>query len=296
MTEPLTAVISNVQRFSTEDGPGIRTTVFFKGCPLHCPWCHNPEGLTKQPQLTWRESRCIGCLECRKVCPIGAPLPGTSSDCTVCGKCADACPAVAREIIGRVVTLEKLADEVERDKAFYGDEGGVTVSGGEAGVYPEFLIEFFALCKNRGLHVAFDTSGAISGEKFAELLGYTDLVLFDLKVMDHEKHKKIMGTPLSRILANLRKINESGIPFWVRVPIVEGYTDDDENLSAMINMLKDMGGLKRIDLLPFHQLGRNKWKEMGLDYSLEDLSAPSDERIEQIRKMFLDGGLPVSAG
>lgn len=290
----LTAIISNVQRFSTEDGPGIRTTVFFKGCPLRCPWCHNPEGLSRRPQLVWRKVRCIGCGECRKVCPHGGLLPGQSDKCEVCGRCAEACPTLAREIIGRTVTPEELLAEVTRDKVFFGDDGGVTASGGEAALHAEFLICFFDLCRAQNIHIALDTSGAVPGDTFEELLRHVDLVLYDLKLLNEEGHREIIGAPLSTIIDNLKRVSASGIPFWVRFPIVSGYTDDDDNIRALGALLREMKGIQRIDLLPFHQLGRSKYIELGMKYSLSDLKPPSEERIEEIRQSLARCGLPVA--
>ena len=289
------AIISNVQRFSTEDGPGIRTTVFFKGCPLRCPWCHNPEGLSRRPQLAWREARCIGCGECRKVCPHGAPLPGQSDKCEVCGRCAEACPTIAREIIGRVVTSEKLADEVARDRVFFGEDGGVTASGGEAALHAEFLLRFFDLCRAQHIHIALDTSGAVPGDTFEELLRHVDLVLYDLKLLDEERHREIIGAPLAVILDNLKLLCASGVPFWVRFPVVSGYTDDDDNVRALGLLLQGNKGLKRVDLLPFHQLGRSKYTALGMAYSLSGIAPPPEERLREIREILLKCGLPVSA-
>jgi len=293
-SHPLNAIISNVQRFSTEDGPGIRTTVFFKGCPLRCLWCHNPEGLSRRPQLVWRESRCIGCGECKKACPRGGLLPGRSDKCEVCGLCADACPTLAREIIGRTVTPEELANEVARDKVFFGEDGGVTASGGEAALQAEFLGRFFDLCRAKNIHTALDTSGAVPGDTFDEMLHHVDLVLYDLKLLDEDRHREIIGAPLSTIIANLKRISASGIPFWVRFPIVTGYTDDDDNVRAIAELLHDMKGLQRIDLLPFHQLGHSKYIALGMPYTLAEMKAPSNERIEEIRETLKRGGLPVA--
>jgi pyruvate formate lyase activating enzyme len=292
--ENLTAVISNVQRFSTEDGPGIRTTVFFKGCPLKCPWCHNPEGLSAKFQLAFHPTRCISCGECKTICEIGAPLPGADPRCKVCGVCVSACPTGAREIIGRKVTVEALVDEVSRDIPFYGSDGGVTASGGEAAMQAEFVTEFFKQCRAKGIHTALDTSGAVSASKLKSILEHTDLVLFDLKIMDPTRHQETVGFPLPQIQENLRTVSHSGKPFWIRFPIVHGSTDDKENILAICNLLKNLPGLERVDLLPFHQLGRHKYIEMGMAYTLSELKPSEPEKIESIRRMFTDAGIPVS--
>ncbi len=289
----LTALISNIQRFSTEDGPGIRTTVFFKGCTLRCPWCHNPEGLLPRPQLAFHPHRCIECGECAKVCAIGAPPPGTDTRCKACGDCASACPTGAREIIGRKVSVNELIEEVSRDRAFYGDDGGVTASGGEAAMQADFVKKFFSECKARGIRTALDTSGAIAAAKFEQVIEHADLVLYDIKIMDEQRHLEVIGYPLAPLLYNLKIASRSGKPLWIRFPIVTGYTDDDANVRTIIDFLKKLDGLERVDLLPFHQLGRHKYADMGMPYPLAELNPPKAETVDTIRRAFTDADLPL---
>ena len=289
----LKATISNIQRFSTEDGPGIRTTIFFKGCPLRCPWCHNPEGLSPSRQLAFHPSRCIDCGECADACDIGAPLPGTDPNCKACGKCADACPTGAREIIGREVAVDKLFDEIKRDIAFYGDEGGITASGGEASLYDEFTAALFEKCRRENIHTALDTCGATASQKLDRILEHSDMVLFDLKIMNAEKHRELIGYPLAPILENLKRISETGKPVWIRFPFVPGYTDGDENIEKIIGLIENTPNVERIDILAFHQLGKHKYGEMGMPYMLADLEPPPDEAVEKIKSFFRKRGLPV---
>ncbi len=222
-------------------------------------------------------------------------MPGTDSRCEVCGKCVSVCPGGAREIIGREVTVDGLYDEISRDIPFYGDTGGVTASGGEAGLQTEFLARFFQKCRENNVHTALDTCGAVSREKLASILEYTDLVLYDLKIMDEKFHKETVGYSLKPLLENLQFVSTEEKPIWVRFPIVPGYTEDDENLKVMAEFLKRLPTLERIDLLPFHQLGEHKYSEVGMTYNLSALKAPADEEVESVRRFFADSGLPVEA-
>ena len=299
MNNLLTAVITNVQRFSTEDGPGIRTTVFFKGCPLHCPWCHNPEGLLSKRELVFFESRCIGCKECLKVCKHGALIPGgiSSDQCELCFQCVEACPSTARQIMGEEVTVETLYERVLRDQVFYEKSGGgVTASGGEAMVWAEFLAEFFRRLKQAGVHAALDTSAVIGGEKLSRVLESTDLVLLDLKIMDPERHRQVLGVPLPPILEHIREIDRLGLPIILRVPVIPGYTDHPDNLRAIAEFSLSLKALLQVELLPFHQLGRPKYRQLGKPYALGDLTMLSEEAMLEAKRIFTAAGLKAIIG
>ena len=293
MNHHLAAVITNVQRFSTEDGPGIRTTVFFKGCPLRCPWCHNPEGLLTKRELVFYETRCIGCKECVKVCRHGAPIPGQpGSECELCFKCVEACPSTARQVMGEEVAIETLVERVLRDQVFYEKSGGgVTASGGEAMVWAEFVAEFFLRLKQAGVHTALDTSAVIGGEKLSRVLESTDLVLLDLKIMDPERHRQVIGVPLPPILEHIREIDRLGLPIILRVPVIPGYTDHPDNLRAIAEFSRSLKALLQVELLPFHQLGRPKYRQLGKPYALADLTMLSEEAMLEAKRIFTAAGL-----
>ncbi|NHI91654.1 MAG: glycyl-radical enzyme activating protein [Candidatus Lokiarchaeota archaeon] len=299
----LKAMIFNIQRYSIEDGPGIRTTVFFKGCPLHCLWCHNIESIKSHPQIVWNDIKCIGCGECVKVCPqkaIRTTKQGLITDreiCTNCGICAEACPSGARELIGYEITVEKLVKEVEKDKPFYNNSGGgITASGGEPTLQHDFLIEFFKQCKEHGMHVALDTSGACKWELLEKILEHVDLVLYDMKVINEKKHKEYTGVTNKLILENLRRINELRKEIWIRIPIIPQYTAFEENIESIGMYIKEFKCVSRVDLLPFHKLGVSKYLKLGLDYICKDLEPPSEGDMTTYKKIMEKYKKNVTAG
>ena len=276
----LTGLTFNVQRFSTEDGPGIRTTVFMKGCPLRCAWCHNPEGLSPKPELVWYDVRCIAARDCLTACPeqaLALTPQGMQIDrkrCTACGACVQACPAAALEIIGRRWTPAGLLAELVKDRPFYETSGGgITVSGGEPLLQADFLAALLPACREAGLPVALDTCGAPPWERYERLLPWVDLVLYDLKIMDAERHRQATGVANEGILANARRLAERGVPMWVRTPVIPGYTDEPENILAIAHFIRDLlPTVERWDLLAYTNLGRPKYHRLGRPYALE--SAP----------------------
>jgi pyruvate formate lyase activating enzyme len=268
----------NVQQFSTEDGPGIRTTVFLKGCPLRCAWCHNPEGLRAAPDLMWYDVRCIGARDCLQACPEHALTltpQGMKVDrtrCTVCGECARACPAAALEVIGRRWTPDELMGELLKDQVFYETSGGgVTFSGGEPMMQVDFLLEVLPRCRAAGLHVALDTCGAVAWEHYERVLPWVDLVLLDLKLMDAERHGSATGVSNNLVLENARRIAACDMPMWIRTPVIPGYTDDVGNVRAIGRFISEaLPTVERWDLLAYTNLGKPKYHRLDLPYALED--------------------------
>jgi len=299
----LTGVIFNVQRHSTEDGPGIRTTVFLKGCPMRCPWCHNPEGMSPPPELVWYALRCIGDRDCLAACPRDALTltpQGMVIDreaCDACGKCEEACPAAALEVIGKARTLEDVASEALRDRVFYEKSGGgVTLSGGEPGMQLLFSLALMASLKQEGIHVAVDTCGSLLPERFRALVDPADLVLYDLKIMDHALHKEYTGVDLARVLANVEWLAETGKPLWVRTPVIPGYTDTEENIRAIARFIAEkLPNAERYDLLAFNNTCEAKYGRLGKPYSLAGAGLLREEQMSRLHAAALEEGVSCAS-
>ncbi len=296
-------IIFDIKRFAVHDGPGIRTTVFFKGCPLHCLWCHNPEGIDSGLELTARPSRCARCYSCVAACPRGAisknsgPVEVDRAKCDVCGDCVEVCMSDALELVGKKVSLKDVLEEVEKDRIFYDQsEGGVTLSGGEPLNQPEFCGEILTELGKNNIPAALDTSGLASWEVLAKNAGKADVVLFDLKMIDDKKHKAYTGVSNKRILDNLKRLAGAHKNIIVRIPLISGLNDDQDNIRRTIAFLRPLKTIKKISLLKYHKGGVEKSKNLGKASCFKIYEAPSERRMEEIRKSFQKAGYTVGIG
>lgn len=297
-----TGTIINIQKYSVHDGPGIRTTVFFKGCPLNCWWCHNPESQNFKHEIMFFKERCKGCGTCVKRCPQECMqledkgLVIDQEKCTLCGNCTDFCPNGALEYVGKDVTIMELMKEIKKDEIFYEESGGgVTFSGGEPMCQAEFLKELLKECNTREIHTTIDTSGYTDWENFEKIADLVDLFLYDLKIMNDELHKKYIGVSNKSILENLKKLSSRGANIYVRMPIIKGINDDDEHIDESIKFLSNLN-ITQVNLLPFHKMGMDKYKRLEMEYKLSGMEKPSDEKMMAIQEKFKASGLKVKIG
>jgi pyruvate formate lyase activating enzyme len=294
-----TGIITNIQRCSTEDGPGIRTTVFLKGCPMSCIWCHNIETIDPEPTLVWYAVKCIGYKGCVHACPENAlemTPDGIRIDrekCNVCGACEEACPTGAVKVMGKVWSSDDLVQELLRDKVFFEtSRGGVTLSGGEATYQSKFAIEIAKGLQAEGIHVALDTCGYCSEKVLNDILPHVDLVLYDLKTMNPKKHEQYTGVPLKTVLDNARIIAKSKKSVWIRTPIIPEHTDDEDNIRAIARFIIDnMPTVERYDLLAFNRMCVDKYALFDLEYPLKDYDLISEETMEHLAQIARDEGL-----
>jgi pyruvate formate lyase activating enzyme len=298
-----TGIVFDIKKFSIHDGPGIRTTVFFKGCPLRCWWCHNPEGLASEPELIFRASRCICCEACLSACEQDAIslndcTPSTDiSRCTLCGACVEACYAEAREIVGREMTVAQVMAEIERDVPFYDEsDGGVTFSGGEPLLQWDFLLALLRACKAKEIHTAVDTCGFAPWEAFDAVREYVDLFLYDLKLMDDARHRQFTGVFNESTLSNLEALSRQGHNIIVRVPLVPGVNDDDANIRQTGMFLAGLPHLDGVDILPYHRMGSEKYEQLNKTYRLPETLSPSNERVAELAQVLEEFGLRVKIG
>jgi pyruvate formate lyase activating enzyme len=269
---PTTGRIFDIQRFSIHDGPGIRTTVFYKGCPLRCVWCHNPEGISRHLHLSFVPDRCIGCGYCVATCPNNAHRITDGrhlierSVCQVCGACTTECYAGALELVGRDATVDEVLEEVMRDEPFYETSGGgMTLSGGEPMLQFEFTLALLEAAKARGLHCCIETCGHAPEGHFMQVLPYVDLFLYDVKEMDAERHRAFTGVSNRRILDNLRALHDAGAQISLRLPIIPGYNDSSDHFRQVASLVSSLPSLHDVEIMPYHPLGTSKVERMGLE-------------------------------
>ncbi len=298
-----TGIVFDIRRYSIHDGPGIRTAVFFKGCPLHCWWCHNPESQSRGIEMMYRESRCIRCGACIDTCAEGAlsweneAVVTDSEKCTLCGACAETCYAEAREAIGREMTVAAVMAEVVRDVAFYDQSGGgVTFSGGEPLLQPDFLLALLRACKEQELHTIVDTSGFAAWKVLDRIRPYVDLFLYDLKLMEEASHRRFTGVSNKPILENLRALSSQGHRIILRIPVIPGINDDDETIRQIGMFAGTLSHLSEVNLLPYHHIGADKYARLNKTYQLPDTRPPSEERLAEIAQQLSRLGLPVKIG
>jgi len=282
-------IVTDIQRFSVHDGPGIRTTVFLKGCNLRCAWCHNPETLHPGPQLQVLPDKCIGCDACLEACPRGAhEVTGGRrvfhrDRCTACGACAEVCYSGALVLIGRETTAEEVMAEVLEDRVFYENSGGgVTLSGGEPLCQREFALDILCRAQAEGIHTAVETNLAAPWEDVADLLPVTDLFLVDVKVMDSAEHERWTGEPNELVLENARRLSREGVPMVVRTPVVPGVNDTVEQIGAVADVIRGFPNLEYYELLPYHPLGTGKYRSLGMEYAMEGLARPEPDVMQAL--------------
>lgn len=290
----ITGRIFNIQRFSVQDGPGIRTTVFLKGCPLACPWCANPESQKNTPDLGHIDALCDGCGRCLEVCErnaITVHAQGVKIQrelCDDCGRCVEVCAPGALKMFGRAVTVDEVFEEIKKDELYYrNSDGGVTVSGGEPLSQPSFVAALFERCQQAGIHTALDTCGLATRPVLEQVLACTDLVLFDVKLVDPAAHVAVTNSPNTAILANARLIAGSGIPLIIRIPLIPGHTDTEENIAALVRFVQDLGdGVTAVNVLPYHRFGSNKYEMLDRTYTLRDVTPPPPQHVQAIARRF----------
>ncbi len=299
--EEIRGIVFNIQYFNLHDGPGTRTLVFFKGCPLQCKWCSNPESMSRLPEVGFTGSRCNGCGKCLDVCPEealylndGKVLNVDRQKCNACGECVSACSEEALTVYGKEMTDREVFEVVYKDKMFYeGTGGGVTVSGGEPLLQPDFLISLFNLCRDTGIHTCMETTGYTSAKVFQRVLPLTDHILFDLKHMDSSLHQEFTGKPNRQILDNAELAAGSGIPVMFRMPLVPGFNDTPQNLEATANFIKRFDGneVQGIEIMPYHRMGMGKYEALDKAYTLNDIKPSEPDYVESIRQKIKDSGV-----
>jgi pyruvate formate lyase activating enzyme len=296
-------LITNIQRFSVHDGPGIRTTVFLKGCNLRCFWCHNPEDMNPYPEIQFFDERCILCNACVETCPHGAHVINGNGHtynrdlCETCGECVETCYAKGLIQVGEWMDVEQVIGEVMADEPFYKTSGGgVTLSGGEPLLQIDFVRAVFEICRHEGVHTAIETAANLPWARFESVLPLLDLVMMDIKMMDSDKHQRSTGVPNQRILANAAKLGHGPTPLIVRTPIIPGLNDTAEDIAAIAGFVADFPSLEYYELLPYHPMATSKYRSLDQEYDAADLKPPTKALMAELAEIASQTGIPVRTG
>lgn len=299
----LYGVVFDIKRYAIHDGPGIRTTVFFKGCPLRCKWCHNPESLSSEPEHGIQQKRCIACCRCVEECPneaiewVDGKGVTETAKCVLCGRCVEVCGAGAREILGYYTSADKIMQVIDKDIVFYDQSsGGVTFSGGEPLMQPDFLVELLSKCKKKEIHTTVDTSCYAKHDILESVSKNTDLFLCDLKHMDSEKHKMFTGIGNDEIIENIRWLVSAGKEIIIRIPLIPSFNDDAPSIEALSCFVQTLESIDRVDILPYNKGGIEKARRLLSNYDLMEFEAQCDETVSEKMRILEKLGFEVRKG
>ena len=299
----LKPLIFSIKRYALHDGPNIRTTVFFKGCPLSCFWCHNPEGISARSEVVFTPDKCIGCRECIAACPQNA-LSVTQSGlvrdqklCSNCFECVEICPSLAQEAVGYTSSVQQIMAEIEKDLPFFDQSGGgVTFSGGEPLMQKDALMTLLERCGEKGIHRAIDTTGFAPTPHLLDVAEHTEMFLFDLKHMDPYLHREFTGVPNELILSNLERISRLPVDIRIRIPLLKGINDSDENIRATAEFIASLGRIRRVDLLAYHHFASSKYLKLGNSYHAAESNVPDTLTLARVKNTLQNYGLDVHLG
>jgi pyruvate formate lyase activating enzyme len=292
--------VFNIQRMAVDDGPGIRTVVFLKGCKMYCFWCHNPESWKDSPEIQYYPERCIGCRACEYVCPKNLHRFENDThkfireECTACGTCVDACPADSLVLAGEMMTVDEVVKEAKRDLPFFKrTNGGVTISGGEPLNQPDFTFSLLKRLKEDGVNTAVESSFCVEWDIIERIIKYVDYFLIDIKIGNSNKHRKIIGIPNELIINNIKLLDETGAKYCIRTPIIPGVNDNKDSMSEICDIVKQLKNIEYIELMPYHSMGENKYTSLGLERKFIGMKAPEKEQLDTLAHEFSKHGIKV---